>query len=210
MATELETMRELLDRYGHTFAGEAGIRLADQPAPLYRLSVLTLLLSTRIKAEIAVAATRELGRSGMTTPARMERSAWQDRVDALDRAGYRRYDEQTATALGAGAAMLRREYRGDLRQLRRRAQGSTSTIRELLTELPRIGPTGADIFCREAQGIWPELRPCFDRLALRGAEKLGLPPDPEALARLVEPGQLPMAAAALVRVVVAPSPPGQR
>ena len=33
----------LLERYGRTYAEEAGIRLADKPAPLYQLLVLAAL-----------------------------------------------------------------------------------------------------------------------------------------------------------------------
>ncbi|WP_231644912.1 endonuclease [Sciscionella sediminilitoris] len=198
-------MRRSLDVCGQTYAEQAGIRLADKPSPLYRLSVLALLLSTRIKAEIAVAAARELTQAGMTSPRRMAAATWQQRVDALGRAGYRRYDEQTATALGQGAELLQREYQGDLRELRRRAGASADGIRERLTELPRIGPTGANIFCREVQGIWPELRPCFDQKALQGAKALGLPQSPEALRKLVAAGRLPAAAAALVRAGLRPT-----
>jgi hypothetical protein len=50
----------LLDRYGWTFAEEAGITLADKPGPLYQLLVLSTLLSARISADIAIAAAREL------------------------------------------------------------------------------------------------------------------------------------------------------
>ncbi len=202
-------MRRSLEMCGRTYAEQAGIRLADKPSPLYRLSVLALLLSTRIKAEIAVAASRELTEAGMTSPRRMAAATWQQRVDALGRAGYRRYDEQTATALGQGAELLHREYQGDLRQLRKRADGSANGVRERLTELPRIGPTGANIFCREVQGIWPELRPCFDRKALQGAKALGLPEDPEALGNLVAAERLPAAAAALVRAGLRPSAAAQ-
>ena len=52
---ESRRVRELLDRYGRTYAGEAGIKLADRPAPLYQLHVLATLLSARISAGIAVA-----------------------------------------------------------------------------------------------------------------------------------------------------------
>jgi hypothetical protein len=47
---------ELLQRFGRTYAQEAGIRLADQPAPLYQLLVLATLISARISADIAAAA----------------------------------------------------------------------------------------------------------------------------------------------------------
>src|SRR4051812_16282943 len=154
-------LRALLAKAGTTYAEQAGIRLADKPAPLYRLLVLATLLSTRINADIAVAAARELVRAGMGTAARMADATWQQRVDALGRAHYKRYDESTATALGEGAELALDRYRGDLRRLRGEADGDPDRVRELLTEFPRLGPVGADIFCREAQQVWPSLRPSF-------------------------------------------------
>lgn len=193
----------LLKEYGQTYAEAAGIRLRDTPAPLYQLLVLCVLLSIRIRADIATAAARELFAAGMRTPDAMLDATWQDRVDALGRAHYRRYDEGTATALGKGAELLRTRYHGDLRKLRAAADGDAGRIRQLLQEVPRIGPVGADIFCREAQGRWEELRPAFDERATRSAAALGLPDTPDALARLVAPADLPRLAAALVRVSLA-------
>ena len=37
-----DRVQELLRGYGRTYAQEAGIRLADQPSPLYQLLVLSL------------------------------------------------------------------------------------------------------------------------------------------------------------------------
>ena len=73
------------------------------PAPLYQLLVLTALLSTRIRAGVAVAAARELFAAGCRTPQGTARTSWQERVDALGRAHYRRYDERTATMVGRAA-----------------------------------------------------------------------------------------------------------
>jgi hypothetical protein len=202
MSDDKRTVGALLEKAGPTYAEEAGITLADEPAPLYRLLVLTVLLSTRISADIAVSAAAELVRSGMGTPERMRAASWQDRVDALGRAHYKRYDESTATALGEGAERMRDEYRDDLRRLRERADGDPGRVRELLTGFPRIGPVGADIFCREAQAVWPELRPSLDRKALDGARAVGLPADPQALAGLVRPGKLAALASGLVRVAL--------
>ena len=141
-----ETVRVLLRMAGRTYAEEAGIRLADKPAPLYRLLVTSVLLSTRISADIAVAAAAELQRSGMGTPRRMRDADWQQRVDALGRARYKRYDESTATALGEGAELMRKEYRDDLRRLRERAERDPRRIRELLTGFPTARPgRGADL-----------------------------------------------------------------
>jgi hypothetical protein len=187
----MDTVRALLDKAGRTYADEAGIKLADKPAPLYQLLVLSTLLSTRIKADIAVAAALELKRYG--TPKKMLDASWQDRVDALGRAHYVRYDESTATALGDGAQLLLDEYAGDLRKLR------GDDLARNLRRFPKMGPVGVDIFCREAQAVWPELRPYLDRKTLDGARRVGLPADPDKLAKLAR-DDVPRLAAALVRV----------
>ncbi|MGP4018494.1 endonuclease [Saccharopolyspora sp. 5N708] len=193
-------VRCLLDEAGTTYAEQSGISMANKPAPLYRLLVLAVLMSTRIKAELAVSAARELAEFG--TPQKMCDATWQQRVEALDRGRYTRYDESTSTALGKGAQLLLDTYHGDLRRLRAKVDGDVELLREKLTELPRLGPVGADIFCREVQLVWPELRPFFDRKALAGAEKLGLPTDPDRLAELVEGPDLARLAAALVRTTL--------
>jgi len=190
---------ELLAEHGTTYAAEAGITLADKPQPLYRLLVLTTLLSTRINAGLAVDAAHELSRSGWRSPAAMRDSTWQQRVDALGRAHYVRYDESTAQHLGEGAEFIRDRYRDDLRRMADAADEDPRRLEKLLAEFPRIGPTGAQIFCREAQAVWPWLRPYFDQRALTGAKKAGLPTDPRRLAKLVPDGQLARLAAALVR-----------
>lgn len=197
-----DRVRTLLETCGTTYAQQAGIRLADQPAPLYRLLVLSVLLSTRIKAGIAVAAAQELFKAGCGTPRGMRQASWQDRVDALGRGHYVRYDESTATALGEGAELILDRYRGDLRRLRRAAGGDRKELARRLQEFPRLGPVGAAIFCREAQAVWPELRPYLDRKALDGARLLGLPADPDRLAGLVSGDELAVLAAALVRVAL--------
>lgn len=197
---ERSVVRRLLARHGRTYAEEAGIRLADQPAPLYQLLVLATLLSTRIRAPLAVTAARELFRAGYRSPERMLRATWQDRVDALGRAHYRRYDERTATMLGEGAELCHRQWRGDLRRMHREAGGEVSALRRSLTRFPGIGPTGADIFLREAQGVWPDVRPYLDRRVAVGARRAGLPDTPERLTRLVSGPEYPRLAAALVRV----------
>jgi hypothetical protein len=53
-----EMVDRLLKRAGQTYAEQAGIRLTDRPDPLYRLLLLSVLLSTRITADLGVAATR--------------------------------------------------------------------------------------------------------------------------------------------------------
>ncbi|MFH8440561.1 endonuclease [Streptomyces sp. NPDC018026] len=196
------TVRELVDAHGQTYAEEAGIRLKDTPQPLYRLLVLAHLLSARISASIAVAAARALSEAGLRDPRRMAGATWQERVDALGRGGYRRYDERTATQLGEAAELLTERWGGDLRRLRDEAGGDVSELRRLLQEFPGMGPTGADIFLREAQLVWPQAGPRLDRKALRGAERLDLPGDQDRLLGLAGKTEPAVLAAALVRAAV--------
>ncbi|MFD0268000.1 endonuclease [Streptomyces sp. NPDC127106] len=194
------TARRILRDYGETYVHEAGIRLRDTPAPLYQLLVLCVLLSAPIRAATAVAAARELFADGFRTARRMAGSEWQDRVDALGRAHYRRYDESTATALDEGAQLLLDRWNGDLRALRDEAGGDPARVRELLQEVPRIGPAGADIFCREVQAVWPELRPFADARVRDAASRVGLPRTPGGLAELVPRRDFARFADGLVRV----------
>jgi endonuclease III len=198
---ERDIAAALLRRHGRTYAADAGIRLADKPAPLYQLLVLAMLLSARISGDIAVAAARELFSAGYRTPRAMRQASWQDRVDALGRGHYKRYDERTATMLGDAAELLSQRWSGDLRKLHNEGGDDAGRLEPLLTEFPGIGPAGAAIFLREVQGVWPGIAPYLDKKALDGAGKLGLPTDPGTLAALAgNPGQLPELAAALIRV----------
>ncbi|MFF4624453.1 HhH-GDP family DNA glycosylase [Nonomuraea jabiensis] len=198
--TEKAVVDVLLDRYGRTYARESGIKLADRPKPLYQLLVLTTLLSAPISAEVAVAGARELFEAGYGTPKAMREASWQDRVDALDRGHYVRYDERASTMLGKGADLLLDRWRGDLRRLREEAGGDDRRIAALLTEFPGIGPTGADIFLREVQAVWPQVAPHLDQRVLEGAGKLGLPRQVRPLAELAHSGdELARLSAALVR-----------
>jgi len=189
-------VKRLLKEAGQTYAAEAGIKLADMPSQLYRLLVLSVLLSAPIQAKVAVAAARELHKAGMGTAKRMAEASWQDRVDALGRGHYVRYDESTATALGDGARLLLDKYSGDLRKLRDQA-ADVKEVKAKLREVPRLGPVGVDIFCREAQQVWPELRPYFDDKARKAAGKLGL--DAKDLPKLVGADDYARLSAALVR-----------
>ena len=180
--------RELLDRAGTTYAAEAGITLADKPAPLFQLLMLAQLLSTRISAGIAVAAARELVSSGYRTPQRIADAGWQELVDALGRGHYRRYDESTATRLGENASIVLDRYHGDLREMGRESDRDQVRLAELLQQFHGVGPTGADIFLREVQDVWTWLRPHFDERARRGAGLLHLSDDPKNLDRLSRAG----------------------
>ncbi len=149
-----------------------------------------------------MATARALQDAGLSDPRRMADADRQERVDALGRGGYRRYDERTATQLGEAAELLNERWGGDLRRLREEAEGEVGEVRRLLQEFPGIGPTGADIFLREVQRVWPDVAPWLDRKALQGAERLGLPKDPDRLVRLADRTDPAVLAAALVRASV--------
>jgi endonuclease III len=192
---------ELLDRGGSLYAEDAGVKLADRPGPLYQLLVLATLLSAPIPAETGIAAARELFAAGYRSPKAMSEASWQDRVDALGRGHYRRYDERTATMLGDGADLLSGKWHGDLRKLRDQAGGETSAIASALTEFSGMGPTGASIFLREVQDTWPAVAPYVDAKVTSGARRVRLPYDRESVAKLLAAsGQPARLAAALVRV----------
>jgi endonuclease III len=199
-----DVVRRVLDRYGHTYAEEAGIRLVDEPGALFQLLVLAQLLSARIGAGIAVAATGELVASGWVTAARMRDAPRSRVVAALGRAGYRRYDERTATQLREMADLVLDRYGGDLRRLGLEADGDIDRTARLVQEVKGIGPTGAAVFLREVQEVWPWVRPYLDDRARAGAARVGLPEDAGTLAHLVRGDELSRFAAGLVRVALLP------
>jgi hypothetical protein len=98
-----------------------------------------------------------------------------------------------------GALVLDR-YDGDLRGLAADADGDVERATRLVQQVKGIGPTGAAVFLREVQQVWPWVRPYLDDRARAGAARLGLPDDQERLADLVRPAELARFAAGLVRV----------
>lgn len=197
--TARDMARRVLDRYGQSFADEAGIALTDEPAPLFQLLVLAQLLSARISAGIAIAAAHELHAAGWTTAQRVRDAPRSRVVAALGRAGYRRYDERTATQVREMGELVLERYGGDLRRLAEASGRDVGAAAHLVQEVKGIGPTGAAVFLREVQVVWPWVRPYLDDRARAGASRLGLPDDGR-LAELVEPRDLARFAAALVRV----------
>ncbi|MCV7222329.1 HhH-GDP family DNA glycosylase [Mycolicibacterium elephantis] len=189
----------LLEQAGTTYAEEAGIRLKDQPMPLFELLVLCMLASKPIDAAIAVRAARELFEAGLRKPDAVLDADRQDMIRAFGRAHYVRYDESSATRVTDIAEMVRDRYGGDLRRLAAEADGDVRAAAELLKQFKGIGDTGADIFLREVQDVWTWVRPYFDKRALDAARDLGLPAKPGALAELA-PRSTAKLAAALVRV----------
>ncbi|MFW5697815.1 MAG: hypothetical protein ACOCX1_04580, partial [Fimbriimonadaceae bacterium] len=190
----------LLEDYGRLFSDEVGIKLKDQPAPLYQWLTAAQLMSARIGAENAIEGTKALFDNGLTTPEKMADATWKDRVDILNNNGYARYDESTSRMLGENAEVLIGKYAGDLRKLREEAEKDPKKEHELVQQFKGIGELGANIFCREAQLVWDELHPFSDERALETAEEIGLPKDAKRLADQVSQTDYPRLLAALMRM----------
>lgn len=189
-------MRRLLKVAGTTYAHEAGVRLKDQPMPLFQLLTLCMLASKPIDAAIAMQAARELFRAGLRTPQAVLKADRSTMIRAFGRAHYVRYDESSATRLADIAAAVRDNYGGDLRKL---ATGDVEETVRLLKQFKGIGDTGADIFLREIQDVWTWVRPYYDERAVGAARQVGLPTDVDELGALA-PRDNAKLAAALVRV----------
>jgi hypothetical protein len=196
-----DVVRALLARHGRTFAEELRIDVAKgTPTELYRLLCASTLMSARIGSQISMQAARTLAGRGWRSPRKMAASTWEQRVTALNEAGYTRYQERTATMLGDLTDHLLDRWGGDLRKLREEAERDPKRERRLLKEFKGIGDVGVDIFFREAQVGWEELFPFADRRALDAAGRLKLGKDVKGLVRLAGEKEFPRLVAALVRV----------
>jgi endonuclease III len=194
------TVRAVLDRYGTTLAAEAGLRLANRPAALFQLLVLSDLVAARIPSTVAVATAGELRAHGWTTPRRLAEAPQQQLLAALGRGGYRRYDLRTAALLPELARAVLDRYGGDLRRLGAAADQDVVRTAALLREFPGIGPTGAAVFLREVQAVWPWVRPYLDDRSRAGARRIGLPDDAESLASLAGGNDIARLVSGLARV----------
>lgn len=187
MAAKKAIKRALLARHGQTFAEELGIDVGkEKPTSLFQLLCAATLYSARIDSGIATQAARNLRRRGWRTSNALAESSWEERVAALNDAGYTRYQERTATMLGDLARHVRDRWRGDLRRLREEAERDPDRERRLLKEMKGMGDVGVDVFFREVQIAWEELAPFADRKALGAAKRLDLAADAKGLARIAD------------------------
>lgn len=144
--------------------------------PLFQLLVLAMLASKPIRADVAARAARELFKAGLRTPRAVIDGDRDVAIEAFGRAGYARYDESSATRLCDMARRVRDEYDGDLRNLGIRCGHDPHRASVELQHFKGIGETGADVFLREVQVVWPWVRPYFDKraaVALAGVSRGG-------------------------------------
>ena len=131
-------VRELLDRHGRLYAEvrHPARRPSGSPLPAARAGHAAERADPgRYRGRGRPGAVR----AGYRTPKAMSEASWQDRVDALGRGHYRRYDERTATMLGDGADLLSSKWHGDLRKLRDESGGDVRGIASRLTHVSWSG-----------------------------------------------------------------------
>ncbi|HYM96980.1 MAG TPA: hypothetical protein VET26_06755 [Candidatus Sulfotelmatobacter sp.] len=92
-------------------------------------------------------------------------------IELLDRGGYARYDERTATQLLELARIMAERHRGRVSAL---ADLSPEELEQALDALPGWGPTTVRIFLRELRGVCQGAAPPIDARALAAARHLHL------------------------------------
>ncbi|GAB3808515.1 hypothetical protein [Micromonospora zhanjiangensis] len=166
------------------FAEEYGFRVTNNPASLFQLLYLSILLRQRGDFRRAVAAATALRDQGWDSAARMARSLAETRTAVLRDAGRRSDAAELSVTLGDLARTVVDRYRGDLRRLRVEARYQPGRERALLNRLPGVDDEVVDLFLREAQAVWREAAPVADRRALVAARRLGLGRSADDLADL--------------------------
>lgn len=194
-------VRRLLDREGRGFAEASGFLVSNSPSNLYTVLYLSMLAGGRRDHRTAARLTRAL-RDAFDSAMRMA-DAGPDRVrEVLRGAGMRAGSDRLAGTLTELAGAVADRYRGDLRRLRTEARRDATRERQLLAALPGIDNRAVDLFFREVQVIWPEIKPFVDRRALTAANRLGLGRDARELTAMTgdESEKLAWLAGALARV----------
>lgn len=195
-------MRRLIGG-GRGFAEEWGFRVTNNPASLFQLLYLSILLRPRGDYRRAVQTALALRDRGWDSPARMAQSPHDERFRVIRDVSHRRDAREVATTLGDLALTIVQRYRGDLRRLRTQARQDPARERELLKELPGVDDEVVDLFFRDVQTIWREAAPFADRRALTAARRLGLGRSVTELSTLAGSGEserLAWLVAALARV----------
>lgn len=154
-----------------TYSEELGLDL-HKPEDRFKWLLASMLFAKRISANIAKQAYRCLESRGYTSPEALIQAGWESIVEALDEAGYVRYDFSTATYLLEMAKAL--TTLGGLEALYEAAK-DPHDLEDRLMRLKGVGPTAVNIFLRELRSIWSKARPKPSRMAVEAAERLGIP-----------------------------------
>jgi endonuclease III len=171
------TARQLVSQLGGKFSTALGIRLAPkEPAQTFKWLLASVLLGARISSEIAQRTYREFERAGLVSPQAILKAGWRRLVDVLDRGGYARYDEKTATKLLAICKAVIDRYGGDLHAIQLAARDGSDLEQRIMDLGSGIGLVTANIFLRELRGTWPKAKPEPSELVVRAARDLAFLP----------------------------------
>jgi endonuclease III len=195
-----KTIKTIIEVYGEPFHSEIGIKTLDTPSHLFQWLYAAKLLSARIDSTIAVDAAKGLINAGYTTPQQVRKSTWEERIKVLNEKNYTRYEEKSATFLGHLSEKLLDKHSGDIRKIRKKADGSPKKLMKKIRKFKGIGRMGAAIFLREVQKEWNEFYPFIDRKSRVAARKLKLPTSAEELSKGLSQDDYVRLLAGLVRI----------
>ncbi|HXX13110.1 MAG TPA: hypothetical protein VEK05_16480 [Burkholderiales bacterium] len=164
-------------RLGGRFATPLGIELKQRDsAELFKWFLAAMLFGAPISHVVAARTYRELAAAGASRPQALLRIGWRGLVGILDRGGYVRYDEKTATKLLTVCQALMDGCAGDLVALEQSAEDETDLERRLMALGSGVGPVTVTIFLRELRGIWAKAEPLPCAMGIHAAYDLGYVP----------------------------------
>ncbi|KAK9807102.1 hypothetical protein WJX73_005082 [Symbiochloris irregularis] len=181
-----EIVKELLDNeeYGRSYTSELGIELKDgDNAALFMWLCCSIMFSSGLSEALTMRACSKLLEEKLISDPKTTKDAPSDKfVSTLDHIYQRK--EQTAKYLHSAASVILDKYEGSLFKLREASGKDQEKIKSNLKEITGLAEVGVSIFFREAQLVWPELRPYMDKRAAECAAQMGLPDDAEKLSEL--------------------------
>lgn len=182
MTRQDDIVGALIEESGTLYSEEIGANIArDTPQELFHWLIAAIMLSARISAGKAIEGAAALREAGLHKVDAIRGADWEEIVRVLKKNGYARYDESTARYLQDTADWAAETCNGDLRRLRHEAEDADAILKAL-QGAKGLGPTGAEIFAREAQLVWDAFYPRTGGPAETQARKMGLPDDAERLA----------------------------
>lgn len=159
------------------FAASLGIELEQRnSAELFKWFLAAVLFGAPISHAVAARTYHELLAAGASSARGILRTGWHGLVEILDRGGYVRYDEKTATKLLTVCQALMDGYAGDLVALAQAAADEADLERRLMALGPGVGPVTVTIFLRELRGIWAKAEPLPCAMGIDAAYDLGYVP----------------------------------
>jgi hypothetical protein len=171
---------------GGRYSAALGINVAsNRGGEVFKWFLASILFGSRISGAIAERTYRAFEQARVLSPRAILDIGWAGLVQILDRGGYVRYDEKTATKLMLICAALLHRDAGDLRAIQREALEPRDLEAKIRQLGKGIGEVTANIFLRELRGIWPNAEPLPSRFTVSAARDLRFVPgsmrDPERI-----------------------------